>query len=77
MVAAPFTPAAADVLRASLPGAKGLDLVLDGGLVDAVRSAVSSGDPFTTPGLMFAKLPPEDLVAWAHRFAGEEVHGDD
>jgi methionyl-tRNA synthetase len=77
VVSAPFVPMAADVLRASLPATTATDLVLDGGLVDAVRSAVSPGDPFTTPGLLFAKLPPEDLAAWADRFAGEAVDGDD
>ncbi len=72
----PFVPAAAQKLRTSLPDAEGTDLVLDATLPDAVREAVSPGDRFTTPGLLFAKLSAEDLALWADRFAGE-ADGDD
>lgn len=76
VVSEPFVPTAAAELRASLPDVSGAGLVLDERLVDAVRGAVVSGDRFTTPGLLFAKLSPEDLALWADRFAGE-ADGDD
>jgi methionyl-tRNA synthetase len=68
----PFVPGAAARLRTAYPAAVD-DLRLDAGLPAAVEAAVSSGDPFAPPGLLFDKLAPEQLAEWSERFAGEEA----
>jgi methionyl-tRNA synthetase len=72
VASAPFVPDAAARLRAAFGPAGEAELRLDRGLPDAVRAVVAPGDRFAVPDLLFAKLAPEDLAAWADRFGGEE-----
>jgi len=71
-VSAPFIPGTADRLLASFPVVAAGSLTVGPDLVAATTAAVSEGDRFTAPELLFAKIPPEDLVAFRDRFGGSE-----
>ena len=64
-------PAAATALRAAFPTVDWDSLRLDSGL--ARPDLVAPGAQIVPPGLLFQKLPPEQLAEWEARFDG----GDD
>ena len=76
VASAPFVPEASQRLRAAFPADAGAELQLDPTLASAARAAVDAGDAFETPGLLFAKLAPEQLAEWADRFGGDGEPGE-
>jgi methionyl-tRNA synthetase len=65
----PFMPHTADHLRLAFPDVQ-VPLVLDEGLRSAAADVLTPGSRLVPPGLMFRKLAPEELEAWAERFGG-------
>ena len=76
VASSPFVPQAAARLAAAFPQAGPNKFALDASLVGAVRASVSSGDSFVAPGLLFDKIPAEDLAVWSDRFSGSESTGE-
>ena len=66
----PFVPHTADQLRLAFPDAAQVPLVLDEGLRSAAADVLVPGSALVPPPLMFRKLAPEELQAWAERFGG-------
>ena len=66
----PFVPTTADQLRLAFPDVARVPLVLDEGLRSAAADVLAPGARLVPPPLMFRKLAPEELEAWAERFGG-------
>jgi methionyl-tRNA synthetase len=66
----PWVPAAAAQLRAAFPDVDWGSVRLDVDLSDA--PLLAPGARIEPPGLLFQKLPPEQLEEWAARFGGGE-----
>ena len=69
----PFVPAAARTLRAAFPTVDWQGLRLDAGL--ARPDLVAPGAEIAPPGLLFQKLPQEQLDEWEARFDGSVPAG--
>ncbi|CAB5060637.1 MAG: methionine--tRNA ligase [Actinobacteria bacterium] len=69
----PFVPAAAAKLQGAFPTVKWEDLRLKADL--ASRNHLQPGDTVKSPGLLFAKLPAEQLEEWEQRFGGNSSDG--
>ncbi len=69
----PFVPAAAHALRAAFPTVPWDELRLDAGL--ARPDLVAPGADIVPPGLLFQKLPQEQLEEWEARFDGSVAEG--
>ena len=69
----PFVPAAARTLRAAFPTVDWQGLRLDAGL--ARPDLVAPGAEIAPPGLLFQKLPQEQLDEWEARFDGSVQAG--
>ena len=66
----PFVPHASEALRAAFPSVAWDELRLDAGL--ARPDLVAPGATIVPPGLLFQKLPQEQLDEWEARFDGGE-----
>jgi methionyl-tRNA synthetase len=71
----PFVPAASATLRTAFPGVDWSSLRLDAEL--GSRQILSPGDAVAPPGLLFAKLPQEQLDEWEQRFGGTDTAAGD
>lgn len=67
----PFVPEACAALAAALPDAPIEGARLSGDLADDIL-AVAPGSRFVAPGLLFAKIAPEQIEEWEATFRGAE-----
>jgi len=67
----PFIPSAMATLRGAFPGVDWASLRLTSDL--ATQRVLQPGDRIESPGLLFTKLPPEQLQEWEHRFGGSDT----
>jgi methionyl-tRNA synthetase len=69
----PFIPAAAAKLQSAFPTVNWDELRLRADL--ATQHHLQPGDVVQSPGLLFAKLPAEQLEEWEQRFGGSSSDG--